>query len=266
MTVNIIAIISISSLFFIFGILFATLYGIRKRKDLKNAIKDRKDRGENYDDLTGSGIFASWLNIFSEDNGAGKNSLPIFIIICIYIVINIAFARLHPVWFARYWHRTEFFIICQFYVGAIVALMLFKFNGFVKFVLGLVFTIILFTYVKSEWPKPKKDPGGDKVVTTQRMRNYTESRRILAPANGMWSEIIEIPYGYNFNCETDPTYGRNNLNKLIAVLVNDNKLLQEDRTPDGRKISVDDPNAYAKFIRVTCLENTPAYVTVSFIK
>jgi hypothetical protein len=198
MTANIIAIIAIPSIIFMFVIVFATLYGIKKRKDLKSAIADRKARGEKYDDLTGNGIFSSWLDIFSKEDGESKSSLSVLMIVIVYIVIHIAFARLHPIWFARYcWHRPEFFIICQFYAGAMIALLLIRFGGFIRFMLGLVFTIILGWYVWNEWPKPPKG-GGDteNVVATQPeyvlLDRYGEWIVEIGPH---WSKEYRIPSG-----------------------------------------------------------------------
>lgn len=191
---------------------------VKKAKEKKiEEIKDRKLRGE---DVEKEKELSQW-SFFKWFNNTTQPLFPVVVPILAYIVVLVSFSILLPDLWQKYWGRQEFFWISQVYL--VVMVILGRLEGFwLKWMPRILFSVILFLYVLEEWPKPKNNSNivAKTDITTTRGDPNTNVRTVeVVTCPDKWVKV-KIPSGYDWQFDSDPAYGLENVKTLVAVRIN----------------------------------------------
>ena len=236
---------------------------MKNRKKVQEKIKERKDSGEDYTDLT-----EKLKGFYGKIKG--EASSPVILPAIVYVAILISFAILLPDIWTKYWGHQNFFWISQVYLIAIIALSHLN-NWFAKFALGIAFTVILVVYGIGKIPE---DPPAGTIKESsfgqpQQTTGVVRFVKIFAPAGReAWSKRIQIPDGYDCIVENDPAYGLENMDIPLAMMSNDDEstIIRERILTDGSTTSVMRKDIVAEFVRVKSDGNKDAYAVARFIR
>lgn len=165
------------------------------------------------------GAIGKGMGKWFEDENT-KYFFPAITPILVYAIVLVSFYILLPDLWQKYWERQEFFWISQVYLVVMVALG--KLEGFwLKWMPRILFSVILFTYIQKEWPKPEETTGDVVAETTDvRQDSNTNVRTVKIVAHPDKWVKVNIPSGYDWQFDSNPAYGLENIKTLIAVRIN----------------------------------------------
>lgn len=176
--------------------------------------KARKLRGEEEEEKEKQ---SEW---FKNKKGGGV-LLSAITPLLVYIAILVSFSILLPDLWQKYWGRQEFFWISIAFLITIA--MVGKSKGFwLKFIPTVIFGLILFLYVKGEWPKPDENGNDSNIVaeTDATAHGSTNVRTVKIVAHPDKWVKVQIPCGRDWQFDSNPAYGLENTKTLVAVRIN----------------------------------------------